>query len=141
MKKILLIASFIISSFLSLSAQEIETYNITVNISGLTSKKGKVLIALYKGKDEFLKKRFKGGMFKATNQKNAFVFKDIPKGEYAISFFHDENENDKMDTKIFGIPKESYGFSNNASGFMGPPSFEDAKFKLNKNTTITVKAN
>jgi uncharacterized protein (DUF2141 family) len=137
MKKILFITSLIIGSIFTLNAQEKETYNITVNISNLKSDKGTVLIALYKEKDNFLKKRFKGGMFKATDKKSSFVFK----GEYAISFFHDENDNTKMDTKIFGIPKEAYGFSNNASGFMGPPSFEDSKFKLNKNISITIKAN
>ena len=31
---------------------------------------------------------------------------------------------------FFGIPKEAYGCSNNAKGFMGPPKYEDAKFML-----------
>ena len=44
-----------------------------------------------------------------------------------------------MDTKIFGIPKEPYGFSNDATGFMGPPKFKDAKFTIEANKTITIK--
>ncbi|MEN8835700.1 MAG: DUF2141 domain-containing protein [Polaribacter sp.] len=52
--------------------------------------------------------------------------------------FYDENNNGKMDTKLFGVPKEPYGFSNNAKGFMGPPSFEEAKFTLASNKKIKI---
>jgi uncharacterized protein (DUF2141 family) len=64
--------------------------------------------------------------------------KDIPPGEYAISAFHDANDNKKMDTNLFGIPKEPIGISNNATGFMGPPKYNDAKFTVNKNTTLAI---
>jgi uncharacterized protein (DUF2141 family) len=67
------------------------------------------------------------------------IFKDIPKGEYAVSFVHDENDNKKMDTNFIGIPKEDFGCSNNATGVMGPPKYEDAKFQLTKNKTINIK--
>lgn len=44
-----------------------------------------------------------------------------------------------MDTNFFGIPKEDYGCSNNARGFMGPPKYDDAKFQLSENKTIEIK--
>lgn len=37
-----------------------------------------------------------------------------------------------------GIPKEDYGCSNEASGFMGPPKWNDAKFELKENKVITI---
>jgi uncharacterized protein (DUF2141 family) len=40
------------------------------------------------------------------------------------------NSNNKLDTYFFGLPKEKYGFSRNAKGFIGPPSFKKAKFTL-----------
>jgi uncharacterized protein (DUF2141 family) len=52
---------------------------------------------------------------------------------------HDENDNKKMDTNFIGIPKEDFGCSNNATGFMGPPKYEDAKFMLEENKTIDIK--
>ncbi len=73
------------------------------------------------------------------DKKAIVTFKNIPKGEYAVSFVHDENDNKKMDTNFFGIPKEDYGCSNNARGFMGPPKYEDAKFQLIENKTIDIK--
>ena len=35
-----------------------------------------------------------------------------------------------MDTNFLGIPKEPIGTSNNATGFMGPPKFKNAKLKV-----------
>jgi uncharacterized protein (DUF2141 family) len=34
----------------------------------------------------------------------------IKPGKYAIAVIHDENCNGKLDTNMFGIPKEGYGF-------------------------------
>ena len=33
-----------------------------------------------------------------------------------------------MDTGLFGIPSEGYGFSNQAGGAFGPPGFDSASF-------------
>jgi uncharacterized protein (DUF2141 family) len=58
------------------------------------------------------------------------VFDPIPAGTYAVACFHDENKNGKLDTGFLGIPTEGLVVSNNAKGFMGPPSFKDAKFSF-----------
>ncbi|MFY9242784.1 MAG: DUF2141 domain-containing protein [Polaribacter sp.] len=101
---------------------------------------GKVFLALYNSPETFLKtsEDTKGTNAVVKGKKAVAYFKGLKKGEYAISLFHDENDNNKMDTKIFGIPKEPYGFSNDATGFMGPPKFKDAMFILNTNKTITI---
>ncbi|MCI2230073.1 DUF2141 domain-containing protein [Polaribacter sp. MSW13] len=138
MKNLLLIFAIFFSGILSTNAQE-ETVDLTVNISGLNSNKGTLLIAVYNKKENFLKKQFKGDIVKIKDKKSVVVFKDLPKGEYAVSFVHDENDNKKMDTNFLGIPKEDYGCSNNATGFMGPPKYDDAKFQLSENKTIEIK--
>lgn len=56
---------------------------------------------------------------------------ELPAGQYAVGIFHDVNLNNKMDNNFLGLPKEQYGFSNNARALFGPPSFEDAAFELN----------
>ena len=141
MKNTLLIIAFLLSSIGIMNAQETseKTFSLTVNIEGFSSNDGKVLIAVYNEKREFLKKRFKGAMSKITDKKAMYVFEGIPKGEYAVSIFHDKNDNNKMDTNFFGIPKEDYGCSNDATGFMGPPKYEDAKFMLEENKSINIK--
>jgi uncharacterized protein (DUF2141 family) len=62
-------------------------------------------------------------------------FDPIPAGTYAVACFHDENKNGKLDTGLFGIPTEGTVASNNAKGFMGPPSFDDAKFAFSGSAT------
>ncbi|MHB0753903.1 DUF2141 domain-containing protein [Polaribacter sp. M15] len=138
MKKLILIIVFIFSGISSTIAQE-ETFDLTVNISGLNSDKGTLMVAVYNKKEDFLKKQFKGNLAKIKNKKSVVVFKNLPKGEYAVSFVHDENDNKKMDTNFLGIPKEDYGCSNNATGFMGPPKYDDANFQLSENKSIDIK--
>lgn len=62
-------------------------------------------------------------------------FDPIPAGTYAVACFHDENKNGKLDTGLFGIPSEGTVASNGATGFMGPPSFERARFSFTGNAT------
>lgn len=138
MKNTILIITFIFSAIFTTNAQE-QTFNLTINISGLNSDKGNLMVGVYNKKDNFLKKQFKGDLVKIKDKKSVVIFKDLPKGEYAVSFVHDENNNKKMDTNFFGIPKEDYGCSNNATGFMGPPKYNDAKFLLSENKTINIK--
>jgi uncharacterized protein (DUF2141 family) len=57
-------------------------------------------------------------------------FDPIPAGTYAVACFHDENNNRKLDTGMFGIPTEGVVSSNDAKGVMGPPSFKDARFSF-----------
>jgi|TARA_B100000767_G_C19633897_1_gene479520 uncharacterized protein (DUF2141 family) len=64
---------------------------------------------------------------------------DVPDGEYAIVFFVDANKNNKLDKNFIGIPKEQYGFSNNAMGSLSAPSFEQAKFSVQGKTTQNIK--
>ncbi len=107
----------------------------------MKSDKGDVYVALYNTEESFLKTPAKSRIVKITNRKAVVIFKNIPQGVYAVSAFHDENENKKMDTKIFGIPKESIGISNNAKGFFGPPKFKDAKFTVNKDISLKINMN
>lgn len=137
MKNLFFTIVFIFTSILYTNAQE-ETFNLTVNISGLSSDKGTLLVGVYNKKEDFLNKQFKSEISKIEDKKSIIIFKNLPKGEYAVSFVHDENDNKKMDTNFMGIPKEDYGCSNNATGFMGPPKYEDAKFMLEENKSITI---
>lgn len=68
-----------------------------------------------------------------------WVFSGVPPGRYAVKSFADENGNAKLDTNLFGLPVERYGFSNNARGRMGPPSFEAAAVEVVEDRSISVK--
>ncbi|RJR43346.1 MAG: DUF2141 domain-containing protein [Desulfobacteraceae bacterium] len=61
-------------------------------------------------------------------------FLDIPPGTYALAVIHDENMNGELDTNWVGMPKEGYGFSNDAKGILGAPSFSSARFQYDGGT-------
>ena len=122
-----------------LGAQNTDSHHIKVSVSGLNSSKGKLLVGLYSQEDSFLVKQYKSMIASIENESSTLIFKNIPDGTYAVSFVHDANDNGKMDTNFMGIPKEDYGCSNNARGFMGPPKWNDAKFELKgADKTITI---
>lgn len=62
-------------------------------------------------------------------------------GAYGIRVMHDENGNGDMDNNMVGMPIESWGFSNNAVGNFGPPSWGDVRFELKGDTDISIDLN
>ena len=125
MKKLIVI--LLVFSFTYINAQS----KITVEISELSPLTGELYVGLYNSESTYLKKEFKSKKIKVEKSKEIVVFDSIPNGTYAISTFHDANSNEKFDTYIFGIPKEGYSFSNNASVMFGPAKYVDASFEIN----------
>ena len=112
------------------NAQQQKTFDIKVEVKNAKNDEGKMFFALYDKEGDFLKKEIKGGIKVITNKTAVITFKNVPKGVYAVSVFHDKNDNGKMDTNSLGIPIENFGCSNDAKGFMGPPKWKNAKFVL-----------
>ena len=109
-------------------------YTIEVLVTDFDSNKGKVFLGLYNSETSFLNTQYKNVILSIKDNTCTYTFTNVPEGTYAISLYHDENDNGKMDTNIFGAPKEDYGCSNNARGFMSAPKWDDAKFKVTTNT-------
>lgn len=122
--------SLILAAMLTSFAVNATAGDLAVEVRGITQAKGDILIALYDKSDTWLKKSLRQVKVAAQKGSVTTLFKDLPEGDYAISLFHDENVNGRMDSNPMGIPLESYGFSKDASGNFGPASFEDAKFNL-----------
>ena len=76
------------------------------------------------------------GTSTVVNYSSKISFDSIPPGKYAIQFFHDENENQKMDFSLIGIPKEKFGSSNNVKPVLGPPKFKKMLFNLTENKKV-----
>ena len=103
--------------------------DLEVSVEGLRSAEGNVRVALHRRADdaEFPDGDGVAGMFRpAEPDVVRIVFVDLPPGDYAVAVFHDADGDEELGTNILGIPIEGYGFSNDARGFMGPPSFDAA---------------
>lgn len=126
--------------FLTIAISTISLFSIaqntlTIEITNLKTNNGTVMIGLYDSDQKEIKK-VKG----TVNDRTCTVeIKDLPSGTYAVKYYHDENDNGKMDTGMFGKPEEGYGYSNDARGFMGPADFEDQIFELKEDLKITLK--
>ena len=115
-----------------------QNHKIEVEIKGFKNDKGAAMIGLYNTEDSFMRTGIKSAKTIVKNKKTYAVFTNVPAGTYAISMFHDENANGKIDRNFVGIPKEGYGTSNDAKGFMGPPKYEDAKFELTADKKLVI---
>ena len=117
--------------------------SIVVVFENIKDSKGQIIASLHNKNEEEdypikdYKKSFRWKKSKIDSNKVSITFEELPYEIYALSVFHDENSDDKLNTNILGIPTEGYGFSNNATGFLGPPSFKKAQIELKSDTLIT----
>ena len=89
---------------------------------------GVIRCALYKTPEDHMKKSFQDVIGSVSGGRAQCVFTHVGPGTYSMAAYHDENNNGKLDTNFFGIPKEGVCASNNAKGTMGPPKYQDASF-------------
>ncbi|NBP75440.1 MAG: DUF2141 domain-containing protein, partial [Crocinitomicaceae bacterium] len=118
----------------------VKTHTLSIHISGISKIKGSLFIAVFRATDDFpvFGKQYKGIVKEVEGKSQNYTFDNLPEGEYALAIYQDENRNKILDKNLLGIPTEIYGFSNNARRNFSAPSFQEAKFKLNKDLQQTV---
>lgn len=115
--------------------------DLSISVSNIYPVEGKLYIAVYDNEDDYMdieKAAFKK-IVSINGDTENIIIPGLPDGEYAISVFQDLNDNGELDTSSKGLPREPYGFSNDARGTFGPPKFKKAKFNVDGNTDIRIK--
>jgi uncharacterized protein (DUF2141 family) len=105
---------------------------LTINVQNMRQQSGRICVALYTSGEGFpggKPKELRRVPVKGEVQQISFT---VEPGDYAVAIFQDVNDNGKLDTRLFGIPKEPYGFSNNFHPRLSAPKFSDCR--------VTVKA-
>lgn len=107
-------------------------HDVVATVTNMRSDKGQVIACLTARPDTFpdcegdpLARK----LTIAASEGARLDFGRVPAGEYAISLIHDENGNGKLDKRLI-IPREGFGFSNDAPVAMGPPRFSRAAFDV-----------
>ncbi|WP_047547563.1 DUF2141 domain-containing protein [Psychroserpens sp. Hel_I_66] len=138
MKTVFLTIALTIISTLGF-AQDNKGQTITVTIENAKSDDGKIVASL-NTKDTFMKAApIQSASADIKDGKATLTFENVQPGDYAIMLLHDLNGNERMDFEANGMPKESYGMSNNPRSF-GPPVYEDAKFTVgNENVDLSIR--
>jgi len=126
-----------------ISANDVTT--ITVKISKITELKGKLHIALFDNVEDWksdVENDGTGHEFKIMREDvvedgQKVTFEDVPAGTYAISMYHDIDDNGELNRTVGIIPAEPYGFSNNeVPGLGGAPKFEKCNFSVDEMQSI-----
>lgn len=128
-----LVALFSLLPYYSMEAQqeEKEGVDIKVEVIHVSNSKGQVLLSLHTKKTWLKGPGVQNLSAQIVDGQSEAVFKNVPRGTYAIMVMHDENNNNDMDVNTLGLPKEQYGSSRNPPK-IGPPIFGEAKFKVKK---------
>lgn len=114
--------------------------SLKVEIQNVRVLKGVVYIALFHGGKNFPGGQPMDGKKVDAGSKSVQTQFSVEPGDYAVAVYHDENGNGKMDKRMFGIPKEPYGFSNNFKPLMSAPKFTDCQFSVGDDgKTISIK--
>ncbi len=144
MKNVLQLVFLLAFSFFSMSLSRPSPRGggmLSVIVSGITTQQGVVRVVIFNSQDKFLERD--GYVFKQTvavgNKKSVQLDFQIPHGYYAVSAYHDINENRTLDRNGLGVPIEPYALSNNPTVKWRKPSFDETKFAFDQsNQTISL---
>jgi uncharacterized protein (DUF2141 family) len=103
---------------------------ITVDVESLRSDLGSVRVALYPSEHGWAQHGYEVATCRAVIRHGRAVctLVDVPPGTYAVALLHDEDDDGTLDRDFIGLPREGFGFSNDAAVSFGPPPFEAASF-------------
>lgn len=106
---------------------------VEVHVTGTAGGKGNVSVAVC-DRERFLKQCAYSASVPARDGETLVSIKEVPAGTWAVLAYQDENANGQLDRNLIGIPSENYGFSRDARGRFGPPSFDDAAIAVKDET-------
>ena len=144
-KKVSRLSFLLVIAFFSLNLSPPNVQNggiLSVVVSGITSSGGTVRVVIFNSENKFLDRD--GYVFKqvvaVSNQKSVKLDFQMPHGYYAVSAYHDLNDNRTMDRNGLGLPTEPYALSNNPTVKWRKPTFNETKFAFNQaNQTISME--
>ena len=115
-------------------SQSKPTATLEIKFAGIRNQKGLIAIGINTSPEGLPRKPNLDPNWRKTNIVDGVFtarIENLAYGTYAVSVLDDENSNLEMDM-FMGIPKEGFGFSNNAKVGLSPPKFEECSFKIDK---------
>lgn len=115
--------------------------SLEVTVTGITTVKGSIRLALcppQAGFPDCGSKAVRAVTTPVTGGSVRILLGGLPPDTYAISVFHDANNNGKLDT-FAGIPREGYGFSRNPAFKPRAPKFEEARIAVSGTSAIAIR--
>lgn len=124
-----LLATFLLALWLG-SSSPVEA-TVEVEVQGLRNARGKLHLCATRNPVHFPDCRRDPAAYRRTvpASNGRIGLTSVVPGRYAISLFHDQNSNEKLDT-FLGVPREGFGFSRNPVIRFGAPKFDSVGIEL-----------
>ncbi len=117
-------------------------HTITIKVTNIRNNSGKLQIQVFRTAENYKKQiPWKVKLFDKDAVKNntlTCTITGIEEGEYGVALLDDENANKEMDYSMF-VPDEGFGFSDYYHTAWSKPQFENFKFQLKGDKTVTIK--
>lgn len=115
--------------------------DLSVRVNGGIPETGQVLAALFASESGWMKTPVVEQIMPIGHDGGAqILFSNLTPGSYGLSIIYDEDADGELDLNILGIPKEGFGFSNNARASFGPPKWRKVRFEVSDpSTSINVR--
>ena len=101
------------------------------------SEGGSVRMAWYTSESSFMEEAAGSASQKYVSDSMTITI-TVPNKPIAFTFYHDLNEDQELNTNVIGIPTEPYGFSMNARGRFGPPTYTECVFDPSTTQNLTI---
>ena len=110
--------------------------DLTISLKDVRSDQGTLMLSVIRNEAQMNgKEPSPTSMMLSPNTEGVSVtLHDVEPGTYGVQVMHDVNGNGELDANMLGIPKEPWGFSNNAKGKFGPAKWKDVQFTIDDAT-------
>ena len=115
--------------------------SLKIEVADVPSSEGHVLVALYDDEKVWTKPEGAAATAKVAARAGTVTvdFPNLAPGVYGIALLHDADDSGDMTTNFLGIPKEAYGFGNDARGTMSAPDFGESTVRVAGETVTRVR--
>ena len=110
------------------SPAQAEETNLSVELTGLQASEGKLYISIQKEED-YKAQRGHGGVFEVAEAGNETYAFTVPAGEYAVSIWHDTDNDGQFSMDENWIPTDGWGMSGTPSTDK-EPTFAEVKVAI-----------
>ena len=108
---------------------------LTVIVEDVRSDKGDIYISVQTS-EEYMDDRGTAGSIEDPEKGTMRLEYDVPTGTYAVSVWHDEDDNGEFDRNERGMPLDGWALSSDDGGWQ----FDDVKFDVKRNgKTVRVR--
>lgn len=116
---------------------------LTLSITNIPNSTGSIMVEILPSEAAFKKEApaVASMILPARAPEVSLTLDALAEGEYGIRVMQDLNSDGKLNANMVGMPKEPWGFSNNATGAFGPPKWKGVKFQLEAVTEQTIQLN